>query len=214
VLACPVPSVPRLRLDPAGSRGTLLDGGWWPRSGDPAAEFPGLIRAIDDRCGRVTRLMLGPAGWDSQPRRLSAAGRVVRLGWFPGQPAGLLTALCGNGRMDLLVVPPGTAEADALAAMELAASAANRIHAPDILTTVTRRPAPPPQTEPELSVWENEGGRLAGDATRPDRLPGRLPGRPGGAQPRREATAPATGRYSRETTGGHGPSTAGTRPLS
>jgi hypothetical protein len=69
VLAGPVPSVPRLRLDPAGSRGTLLDGGWWPRSGDPAAELPGLIRAIDDRCGRVARLMLGPAGWDSQPRR-------------------------------------------------------------------------------------------------------------------------------------------------
>jgi Family of unknown function (DUF5994) len=176
VLADSVPSVPRLRLEPERSRGTLLDGGWWPRSGDPAAEFPGLIRAIDDRCGRVTRLMLGPAGWDSQPRRLSGAGRVVKIGWFSGQPAGLLTAFCGNGdRTDLLVVPPGTAEADALAAMELAASAANRIHAPDILTTVTRRPAPPPQTEPELSAWE---GRLAGDAMRPDRPPGRLPGRP------------------------------------
>lgn len=164
LLAGPVPSMPRLRLDPARSRGTLLDGGWWPRSGDPVAEFPGLIRAIDDRCGRVTRLMLGPAGWDTRPRRLSAAGRVVRLGWFPGQPAGLLTAICRNGRMDLLVVPPGTAEATALAAMELAASASNRIHAPDILTTVIRRPAAPSQTEPELSVWENEGGHLAGDA--------------------------------------------------
>ena len=177
VLAGPVPSVPRLRLEPARSRRTLLDGGWWPRSGDPAAEFPGLIRAIDDRSGRVTRLMLGPAGWDSQPRRLSAAGRVVKLGWFTGQPAGLLTVFCGNnGRVDLLVVPPGTAEADAMAAMELAASAASRVHAPDILTTVTRRPAAPPQTEPELSVWENEGGRLAGDATRPDRL--HMTGRP------------------------------------
>ena len=104
------------------------------------------------------------AGVSRASCRLSAAGRVVRLGWFPGQPAGPLTALCGNGRMDLLVVPPGTAEADALAAMELAASAANRIQAPDILTTVIRRPALPSQTEPELSVWENEGGRLAGDA--------------------------------------------------
>jgi hypothetical protein len=61
--------------------------------------------------------------------------------------------------------------------MELAASAANRIHAPDILTTVIRRAAPPSQTEPELSVWENEGGHLAGDsvyrtaATLADALP-------------------------------------------
>jgi hypothetical protein len=135
---------PRLRLETARAGRTLLDGGWWPRSGDPVAEFPGLIRAIDERCGRVTRLMLGPAGWDSQPHRLTVAGQVVRLGWFPGQPAGLLTVFCGyNGRVDLLVVPPGTAEADALAAMELAASAANLIHAPDILATVIRQHAPP-----------------------------------------------------------------------
>src|SRR5437660_2761304 len=72
VLAGPAPSVPRLRLESPRPRHTLLDGGWWPRSGDPVAEFPGLIRAIDERCGRVTRLMLGPAGWDSQPGRLSA----------------------------------------------------------------------------------------------------------------------------------------------
>lgn len=178
VLAGPAPSAPRLVLEPPRPRRTLLDGGWWPRSGDPVAEFCGLIGVIDERCGRVTRLMLGPAGWDSRPHRLNVAGRVVKLGWFTGQPAGLLTVFCGSsGRVDLLVVPPGTAEADALAAMELAASAANLVHAPDILTTVTRHRPPPPQTEPELSVWENEGGHLAGDAARPDRQPGRLPGR-------------------------------------
>jgi len=173
VLADPALPVPRLRLEPARSRRALPDGGWWPRSGDPVAEFPGLIRVIDERCGRVTRLMLGPAGWDSQPRRLSAAGRVVKLGWFAGQPAGLLTVFCGsNSRVDLLVVPPGTAEADALAAMELAASAASLADAPDILATVASRSVPLSQTGPELSVWENEGGWLPGDATRPDRPPG------------------------------------------
>ncbi len=163
--ASPAPSVPRLRLGAALSRGTLLDGGWWPRSSDPAAELPGLIAAVEGRCGRVTRLMLGPAGWDSRPRRLGAAGRVVKLGWFTGQPAGLLTALCGSsGRVDLLVVPPGTAEADALAAMDLAAQAGNRIHAPDILAAVAGHPALPEEAEPGLAVWESEGGQLAGRA--------------------------------------------------
>ncbi|HZR53394.1 MAG TPA: DUF5994 family protein [Streptosporangiaceae bacterium] len=76
--ASPAPPVPRLRLGAALSRGTLLDGAWWPRSADPAAELPALITALEGRCGRVTRLMLGPAGWDSQPRRLAAAGRVVK----------------------------------------------------------------------------------------------------------------------------------------
>jgi hypothetical protein len=69
--------------------------------------------------GRVTRLMLGPAGWDSRPRRLSTAAGV-------------------------------TAEPDALAAMDLA--------------TVTSRTAAPAGTEPGLSVWEYEGGQLAGHA--------------------------------------------------
>jgi hypothetical protein len=169
VPATPSPSEPRLRLGASLSHGTLLDGGWWPRSADLAAELPGLIAAIEDRGGRVTRLMLGPAGWDNQPRRLGAAGRVVKIGWFPGQPAGLLTAFCGGtGRVDLLIVPTGTAEADAWAAMDLAAQAANRIHAPDILAEATGRPVPPAETEPGLSAWESEGGQLAGHVRRGD----------------------------------------------
>ena len=36
------PATPRLRLQPDRPTYTLLDGGWWPRSADPAAELPGL----------------------------------------------------------------------------------------------------------------------------------------------------------------------------
>jgi Family of unknown function (DUF5994) len=163
VSASPAPSVPRLRLGPVPSDRTVLGGGWWPRSADPAAELPGLIRAIDDRYGRVTRLLLGPAGWHSQPRWLGGAGRAVPLDWFPGQPAGLLTAFWAGDRADLLVVPPGTAEAGALAAMDLAAQAVSLIRVPEILAALTS-PAQPAGTELELSVWESEGGRLAGRA--------------------------------------------------
>ncbi len=148
VPASQAPPAPRLRLGSALSGRTLLDGGWWPRSADPAAELPGLITAVEGRCGRVARLMLGPAGWDSQPRRLGAAGRVVKLGWFTGQPARLLTAFCGSsGRIDLLVVPPGTAETDALAAMDLAAQPTNLIHAPDILAAIGSHPGPAAEAE-------------------------------------------------------------------
>lgn len=114
VISNSAPPVPRLRLAPTLSRSTLLDGGWWPRSSDPVAELPGLILALGDRSGPVTRLMLGLAGWDSRPRRLDLAGRVVRLGWFTTQPVGLLTAICATGdRVDLLVVPPDTGAAAA-----------------------------------------------------------------------------------------------------
>jgi hypothetical protein len=53
------------------------------------------------------------------------AGRMVRLGWFPGQPAGLPTPTAVTGR------PAAAADAE---------------------------------TELGLSVWESEGGRLAGHA--------------------------------------------------
>jgi hypothetical protein len=104
--------------------------------------------------------MLDPAGWDSQPRRLGVAGRVVRLGWFSSQPLGLLTAICTNGdRIDLLVVPPNTGVATAQAAMNLAAQATNTIHAPDILTAATDHRPPEAETAPE-TTWESEGGHL------------------------------------------------------
>src|SRR5689334_22920118 len=132
------PSTPRLRLEPTESRRTLLDGGWWPRSTDPVAELPGLILAIDHLHGPVIHLVLAADGWDSHPRRLGVDGRVLRLGYFASQPVSLLTALCANGdRVDLLVVAPTTADETAGAAMALAATASNLVHAPQILTTVS-----------------------------------------------------------------------------
>jgi hypothetical protein len=132
------PSTPRLRLEATGVRRTLLDGGWWPRSTDPVAELPGLVLAIDARRGPVTRLILAGGDWDSHPRLLGVAGRILRLGYFISQPAGLLTAVCGNrDRVDLLVVPPDTAAETADAAMLLAATVGNLIHAQEILLSLS-----------------------------------------------------------------------------
>jgi hypothetical protein len=142
------PGGPRLLLQPDQPGATLLDGGWWPRTDDPAAELPGLIRVLDERHGRITRVMLGAAGWDgSKPRRLRVDGpagdRVVRLGWFDSMPRGLLTAISvRDQRTDLVTVPAGTGRREALAAMEQAARAGNREHAPAILATARRATTP------------------------------------------------------------------------
>ena len=138
----------RLLLRPDQSGAALLDGGWWPRSADPAAELPGLILALDERHGRITRVMVGTAGWDaSWPHRLRVDGpagsRVVRIGWFATMPAGLLIAITPSGeRTDLVTIPPRTDEQDARAAMAQAAQAGNRDHAPAILAAI--RPAASP----------------------------------------------------------------------
>ena len=167
------PPGPRLRLQPDLSARTLLDGGWWPRSADPAAELPGLILAIDQRHGPVTQIMLGSAGWHaSRPGRLRVDGpagsRTVRLGWYETMPAGLLTATARGGRTDLLTVPPQTNEPAAWAAMDQAAQAGNRTHAPALLAAITtatshahpaaRIPAKRAPDSVQVSTWEWEGG--------------------------------------------------------
>jgi hypothetical protein len=165
--AIPVPpqSAPRLRMEPTGSRRTLLDGAWWPRSTDPVAELPGLLLSIDKLRGPVTRLVLAAAGWDSHPRRLGVNGGVVRLGFFASQPVSLLTAICANNdRVDLLVVPPATARGTADAAMILAATTGNLVHPQHILRTVGAGPRRAGNNPPE-DAWETEGGSLR---SRPD----------------------------------------------
>jgi hypothetical protein len=154
------PSIPRLRLEPTCSPGTLLDGGWWPRSADPVAELPGLILAIDHRNGRITGVMLGAADWEGRPRRLRvddpsdyslAADRVVRLSWFDTMPAGLLTATCAGGsRIDLLIIPAHTSPAAAEAAMELAAHPDNCLHTPDLLRAIAAPPVGQDDPKPRL----------------------------------------------------------------
>jgi hypothetical protein len=135
------PAMPRLLLQQDDAGPAPLDGGWWPRSADAATELPGLILALDKLHGRVTRVMLGTAGWNaSRPGRLrvGGTGRVVRLGWFASMPAGLLTTISDRGqRTDLVTIPSHATEQDALVAMEQAAQAGNREHAPAILAAIT-----------------------------------------------------------------------------
>src|SRR5690606_27795732 len=152
-------AAPRLRLNPALRHGAVLDGGWWPRSGEPAAELPGLIRALDGRRGPVQRIELGATGWRNRPDLLPVAGRSVRLSWSPEMPPDLLVAVGpGGSRTSLLVVPPGVNAFTARSALDLAALATNTADASEVMDAAILLP-PPPRTEPE-SVWESEGGRL------------------------------------------------------
>jgi hypothetical protein len=156
------PSTPRLKLQSSDSANTLLDGGWWPRSTDPVAELPGLVLAIDALRGPVKRIMLNVSDWATHPRRLGVAGRTVRIGYFASQPTSLLTALSSRSgdRVDLFIVPPGTDSPAAAAAMALAATPGNQIHADHILQTVHTPHLATSNDLPE-PTWEGEGGQLA-----------------------------------------------------
>ena len=131
----------RLHLDPQLTGRGMLDGGWWPRSTDPATELPAVIDALGDARGTVTHILLSPGDWDlPHPRRLTTHGRMVRLGWFTSQPTGLITLICNfsHDRFDLLVIPPKWASGPAAAAMRAASDTGNTQHVPDLLARVGR----------------------------------------------------------------------------
>lgn len=163
------PSVPRVCLVAVRADRAVLDGGWWPRSADPVAELPGLVLALGECFGPVRRMMLNRGSWDSHPRRLAVGSRVIRIGWMVSVDPALVIASTENGdQFDLLVVPPGTAEAAARKAMARAADPSDTTRAPDILAEI-RVPKARPLAEPPgrdaaaVSVWDNEGGRQVED---------------------------------------------------
>jgi hypothetical protein len=157
------PSRPRLVLVPTRADQAVLDGGWWPRSGDPVAEIPGLVLALAARFGPIRQLMLASTAWDSRFRRLAVGGGVVRMGWFASMDPALLIATTYRGQqIDLLVVPSDTAASAAEEAMAMAASPTNVVRAPEILAmTVHTGPAAVDGRDlgPD-AVWDNEGGHL------------------------------------------------------
>jgi Family of unknown function (DUF5994) len=131
------PPAPRVSFGPALSRHGAVDGGWWPHSRNALTELPGLIAALDSRPGvRVQRLSVHRDEWDEIPHRLTTdGGHVIRVDWFtiiPRHTISVTTA--GKGTIELLVIPPGTAEGTAQTAMNMAATGPGAAQAADILT--------------------------------------------------------------------------------
>ena len=70
----------RLRLKPQGPTRGQVDGGWWPRSRDLAAELPSLLAVLAVRLGRIERLTYHLTDWSPAPRKIICRGGVVQLG--------------------------------------------------------------------------------------------------------------------------------------
>jgi hypothetical protein len=132
-----------LHHDPS-ERQPTLDGAWWPQSRDLAEEIPALVCELHARGTRVSRVLYNPDSWDSTEHTLVADGRKIRLGWFKSMDPHLLTVTgtAGVDRLDLLIVPPGTAPAAAERAMAAAVAVANHDSASTVLDTSGSHGAP------------------------------------------------------------------------
>lgn len=100
----------RLRLKPKGPATGYVDGAWWPRSRDLAAEIPALADVLAVRLGQVQRVAFGLSSWDEPPRRFLVAGSRVRLEGFRHQDQHIVHVTGDRGRISLLLVPSATEE--------------------------------------------------------------------------------------------------------
>ncbi|WP_228034417.1 DUF5994 family protein, partial [Streptomyces spongiae] len=127
------PGTALVRLRTTHDRTGILDGAWWPRSRDIGAELPGLITALTEHIGPVTRVGLDAGAWEELPTRLIIDDRVVHVDSFPvGDDTVLITR--GDGDLfSLLVVPPHATPDAAHTAMARAVRADNLTQATQIL---------------------------------------------------------------------------------
>ncbi|TCO60481.1 DUF5994 family protein [Actinocrispum wychmicini] len=130
------PPDPRLRIKPTtGVRGQV-DGAWWPRSADPAAEFPGLVMALSSWIGPVNRLACHFGAWHPVVPEIVTNGWAVSLEDCPTLPPDTVMAISADDRrMTVLVVPVGTRGGVARAVMYAAAARDTVATAAEILTS-------------------------------------------------------------------------------
>jgi hypothetical protein len=121
----PAPREVRLRLAEQtryGRTARRIDGAWWPRSYDLAEELTGLLGVLPRAWGRISSVLVNGDTWPDTPERMVIAGQTVHVGHTdsPTAPHTVCLLAPGRGRWDLLVVPPATAEAEAVRLMERA----------------------------------------------------------------------------------------------
>ena len=116
----------RLRLKPAAPASGHVDGSWWPRSRDLAAELPTLLAAVSDRLGSTERVSYHLGDWDPVGRSVDVGGPfAVRLSGFRSQAPDTIDVLGPQKRLTLLVIPPETSRRTAGDALAAAAEPGN-----------------------------------------------------------------------------------------
>lgn len=118
--AVPMRAEVRLRMKPNTATRGHVDGAWWPRSHDPAVEFPGLVLAMSSWVGPIRRVTYHLHDWDTAGRELTVEGWTVTLVGLSTLDANTIV-VTGQRLMMLLVVTPGTPGGAARAVLQAAA---------------------------------------------------------------------------------------------
>jgi hypothetical protein len=135
----PPEHTPRLRLKPKAPRSGYVDGAWWPRSDDLAAELPDLLAVLSVRLGRIDRVMYNLNEWAKASAKLGTGGRLVRLDGYRLQPTNTVEVLgLDRSKIVLLVVPPNADPGQAHATLMAAAAPSNHSSVDSLLMISAR----------------------------------------------------------------------------
>jgi hypothetical protein len=165
--AAPVGQLPqqalRLRMKPTGSTTGHVDGAWWPRSRDLAAELPALIEALAARLGRIERVSYHLDDWEPAALRIRVAGHPVRLGGFRAQAEHTVDVSAAMWRrVTVLVVPPETPSVVAEQLLSATAERDNTRTASELITGGGVGTTETPHDIPDAAErrWDTDGGHL------------------------------------------------------
>jgi len=129
----------RLRLKPTAPSSGHVDGSWWPRSRDLAAELPSLLAAVTARVGSTERVSYHLGDWGPAARSVDVGGGfAVRLSGFRFQQSDTIDVLGPQRRITLLVIPPETSAQAADEALAAAAHPGNTDTVDTLLNRHTR----------------------------------------------------------------------------
>jgi hypothetical protein len=123
---------------PVESTGSV-DGGWWPRSTDLAAEIVPLLDVLWTAGREMRRVSYNLDSWDKTPRRIVIEGHLVHLGGYSRQSARVLSVSDARhgDTADLLIIPFDTEPALAHRLLEVASEPGN-LRTPDQMDEATR----------------------------------------------------------------------------
>ncbi|MEV7037533.1 DUF5994 family protein [Amycolatopsis sp. NPDC051061] len=152
----------RLRLKSPGAVKGCFDGGWWPRSRDPVAEFSALITALAADSGPVDRIGFNPASWDLAPRKLALEAGLVQLAGFAGLDRHTVVVIGPSiRRLTLLVIPACVEPAAAERALE-AAAAPDAVGSAVLILTTSGALEPVHRNGVSTTAGVHHTGRCAG----------------------------------------------------
>ncbi|ALG06972.1 DUF5994 family protein [Kibdelosporangium phytohabitans] len=121
--AAPLSPPRELRLQVRSRAAALghVDGAWWPRSADPASEFPALIMALSSWGGPARHMAYHLDDWGPAESTLIVENWAVNLVGSRATPAHTVVVTGLNlERIRLLVIPPATPSGAARAMLRAA----------------------------------------------------------------------------------------------